>query len=821
MSKFNSLLLAVVFMFLLPSCSTTYSGGTPVAGTPESNYLAALDHAEIMLAEWGSATASRIQFTSSNDTNFGFDLNKTPTDYFSSAKTNKSGGASLQDQLSISLGVAAQSSQDLFQQQRIPELISNYEANKALEQQNSDDYAKALEELEAKRRQQEELALENYTACIEVADALATEANALEDKTEKETMLKSSVDQRNSCLDKYRSHVPLTAPGKSSVDTTFPTLDTNNVPAIEKNLASLLDNKASLDTPEALRNSTGLTASGYSIPDHEAIRQAASNYFLQQMFKVMGEQAAEHELLKFGVSMFSVNPGWRSKEGYKAQIDIQGQISYQHATNTYIKQYIKNQENPDGARLAIAKAYDIRDLDTLGELHNKSSTVINNLISTFESSLGEDKDYNKLSADKKLEEHLTNLAPVRITAISPTSMAQTLDLDSTFRRDFLFAISLSEALRSIGNEAQAEFFAEYARRQQRSAASATAANSVNVYSYGNSVVGAEVGPMFQALDPDQNDASNILQQQTFPVLLLAKSDVLGPKIMKNCILKQHCLLQPAWTFYSTSRWQPVDKSWLAFLGKRPTLLKTSQVRKITGTLKACERNSSGLLKIRCVEMTAKLGGTFDYENIEKKSTYEITPVLSSVFPNKIVVSADKDGKFDPVTHDFVVTGQHLKNLKIQKQAGVPTNIRTLFSTGQKVTDAQLEGENLKISVELSNGIKQPVAFVVQHEIESLTTATQPVGISEVRIVKIPEKTKPTAVKNTVMEISGNRIVLPDGVNDIPANITKILESDSYDTCKRSEKKQFKLGDKIIEVPEGYCDVPENVKALLNELAKQP
>lgn len=787
----------------------------------EKIYLREIENGETLLAEWGTATASSLLYSYDKSDKFKIELDNTAKYYFENAKKSKSAGLSFQKQMALFIALAGSKKSDFYQNQLFHENLLNYEENKKKIKENEINNQKNSEEYNNHRRELNKLEKENYLFCQSTSDEMLSSAMALDSvaqREEKNKALNEVVDYRNNCLKNYTQNIHKIASDSTDIANNYPSLSNTGQSEIKSQLDDLKENRPKLVDLKDLK-SNNLSNSGYEIPDHEALKQMASNFWLQKILETLGDQEKQTSEIRFAVSMISVNPGWRTKKGYKAQINILGDFKYQLADEEFVDQFIDNKKIPIEERIVIAKSY---------RMEKK-----------YQDLLKENKEGNKI--DYKLLDckeydmrgcYPSSKSSIEITAISPTSMGQNMDLDSSYQRDWMMSLSLAQTLKGIGAEEQAEVFTEYAKRQQGRAASVSTRNEVNVYSYGNRLTGVEVSPSFRASDyRGRNSTNGTMEQQSFPVLFIEKlknknkNNLERYILFKNCSDEYpHCLYQPYRSISVSHRWVPIKKHKLSFLGYMPKQLKSKKIRSITKVISGCVNYpKSEFLASRCRELLAKLGGVSSSRGVEitskTKEPKPKTPSVLSIFPSEINIMAKNNGDFNPVNRDFVIVGKNLNLIDTDDSGPI---IEPLFKSGISITSRKLENGYIKLSASIDNKIKNPIMFNLKHENKWLTTASLPSenGRSKVVIKKESQPVEPPNVK--YINVDGKKITWPTDMTDLPNNISITIQSLYGNNCKSIEDKEIVIGKKSIKIPKGFCDLYGNSDAIktLLEFVKQ-
>ena len=107
-------------------------------------------------------------------------------------------------------------------------------------------------------------------------------------------------------------------------------------------------------------------------------------------------------------------------------------------------------------------------------------------------------------------------------------------------------------------------------------------------------------------------------------------------------------------------------------------------------------------------------------------------------------------------------------------------------------------------------------FKFEHDGKPMTTAAATSGTA---LVVVNKPKSPGDENIATIQLNGKTTKIPKTLGNAPNNIANVLHALNSADCHRMEKKTFKIGDKTLEIPEGYCDVPTNAKILLEKMIK--
>ena len=175
----------------------------------------------------------------------------------------------------------------------------------------------------------------------------------------------------------------------------------------------------------------------------------------------------------------------------------------------------------------------------------------------------------------------TGTSPL-VAAVSPMTEVQALDLASSIRTQQAFALRIALALTGFGAQAQAGQLLQEVDRLEQDVRSRTALNTVASYSSGG-IFGYQIGPSVTALTSTVNGGrvggpldrlgdlllgrkrpgpGNVLQRQTFPVLVIVGLDANDLRIKRQRVLDKEGnvvgwnLFEPHIRFRQNLRWKP-------------------------------------------------------------------------------------------------------------------------------------------------------------------------------------------------------------------------------------------------------------------------
>ena len=95
-----------------------------------------------------------------------------------------------------------------------------------------------------------------------------------------------------------------------------------------------------------------------TVSNRSALITAAGDKAVEAIFRVLGKpgeaQRFKDKAVVFGIAMVSVNPGWRTREGFAADISVQVEMGLQPARPATLRRYLATSSIPAGPNLLTA-----------------------------------------------------------------------------------------------------------------------------------------------------------------------------------------------------------------------------------------------------------------------------------------------------------------------------------------------------------------------------------------------------------------------------------------------------------------------------------
>lgn len=584
------------------------------------------------LEEFGSITMS-MPVLSRPDDRMAFDLHRASESYFTEAKQEVQGGAAVFEQVVMALALGASSASDSGARAAHADELERYQAA----------------QLRERDRQQllDSAARDEFMAAVE-------RANREEDAVKRGEMLAEA----------KRKYADAMAPSPGA-PTQYPrpgetTPATSTPPPGPTEAIGVLANDKFAGFQQYLKDmGTDPTTS-----NRDALVTAAGDKTVEAIFNILGRpdaaQTFEGTINFFGVSMVSVIPGWRTQTDFAADLEVRPRLVYRRARKETVRSFLETADFTDEGERKLFAQHSGLERD---ELPRKAREALN---PTTVAKLATDSDALKYIGNTK--DLASDQAPdhpgkVNISAVTPMTEAQELDLASSYRRRTQLAMSLSAVLRASGLNQQANAFQQFVRQREIDVATRTQEAHVAAYSTAN-LFGYQVGPALTAIG---NAASRKpkpeyrLTRQTFPVLLLGSVDDVDVGVTWFYIKKEGdtdarlVAFESALELTQSPRWVPLRKKARSSRNPESELIagygRIDDHAEVMGTTKVGAAHANALreragVSIGIVRLPA------DLLEAHARAT------LRRAFPSRIVLAHDT--KEEKVS--IVLTGEDLEEI---------------------------------------------------------------------------------------------------------------------------------------------------------------
>lgn len=367
-----------------------------------------------------------------------------------------------------------------------------------------------------------------------------------------------------------------------------------DLPALPEGKAKgLIDTGKPLSSDKFLPPGDLIKGKNTVLSDRAALIIAAGDNATKAIFSVLGDPTRSTHFagkkVLFAVSMVSVNPGWRTRKDYTANITMN--VSYRlvparpeivEAITDPADLGVKNEEElgllvrnarqvslipwesyPAGTessgtqKQAVRVDLEVLRLSKIPDDGNRADTesqarVMANLV-------------RSMNSPEVLEELQVPPSGPLVAAVAPMNDAQVLDLQNSRRDQTALGLELAGALRSAGLSAQADVLTQYVKRRQSDVSTRSENVVANAYSIAGGHFGFEIGPSLRAIahPSEYSKTADVLTRQSFPVLLTIglENPDLRPRVFTRGGVK--IVVEPQLVITQTSCWHP-----LSFWGAR-------------------------------------------------------------------------------------------------------------------------------------------------------------------------------------------------------------------------------------------------------------
>jgi hypothetical protein len=650
-------------------------GCTPTPPQRYERVSKALDDAERKLDEWGTASFS-APILAAPSAAFRFDLSDLKTaDLFRDARAGTQARAAVLDESVFVAGLSAALSMDRDAADAHAAAMKRYEADQLVRQRLLDDAATQYEAAKAAANQKEDPE--------QKASALDAAAKAYQDRV---TAL--GVDLKEG----YPTAGSM--PDPKAGTTTIPTAASSRFSGTK-----FAGSQGLFSNPGEL-----------SLPNRVALLTAAGDNMTKAILTLFGDPSQlgqyRDKPVVYGVATVSVEPGWRTRKGYAAQIEVQPRYAFQDTPRLeYLAAFVRDEAVPCSVRAAVARRYEgtIAAGPVLSPAHGETPECLK---------AHADPDDDVACRYRKIS--VWDGFPFA-TVISPLIDAQTLDSQSSRRRSIDLSLLLGFQLQKAGLKGEAESFAQFAKSLQTDVATRDASVSVSTFNHGGGLFGFEIGPRLVGAEATKNEgAAQILGRQAFPALLMLSFDrrdlmpalscarggkaiACKPKMgdggapmgdggaaMDRSITDKkppivRCsVAEPYVELYTTVHWKPLDSG---FWWWQPRRLSHQERTAIAYDLRSAvdelDIEPSGiptqhpmdrLVEVRSLVARRELNGYYARVALPTSMLVPpMSPVIGEIIPAQIALTKDAAGPH-PRDFDFVITGERLDALDITKPA---------------------------------------------------------------------------------------------------------------------------------------------------------
>jgi len=658
----------------------------------------AVDRLAAELEEWGTVSMSAPLLVKP-DKAFAFDLARTAERYFDDAKAGREGQAASLHQVAQVLSASLKAQYD-------PTIAAAYDIARqgAIANQG---------QLDLIRQARLKAAEQERAAAIEVA-------NRETDAATRDKLLAQAERQYADALAAFSS-TTTAPPTAAGVNTGLPAVPGETLKGATE-ARSLLGDAGTMKGYQGLLGDDAAPA----LSNRAALVMAAGDKTVQAIFDVLGrpDEAVKFQGKKvlLAVAMVAVNPGWRTRKDFAADLRVLASFDYMPARPEVVEKLLacpseaaKGTEVhvlPDAVKYRLCQDAGMSD-ELMGLEGSKAAATALGVSSPLPEWLAVDAD----------------TTPV-VAAVAPMTEAQVLDLGSSLRHQSELALALAGVLQRAGLKADAQAIEQYVRQHQSDARTRTATVAANVYSTSGGMFGFQVGPRFRALeDPGQKDSgpANVLDRQSFPVLVIVGLDQMDlyPKLewwptpefqesTAQALAQRRCrspgaqptaeerkildtpaysllrVMEPSLQFVQSPSWMPLDKPWLQRSSETDRTRLTVEASRTLKRLEHLEQDGNPPEHIAAgAEVLSHRGRMLQYAFSGSVCSQplpvefmplqkEAAPVpklaqIDRVVPGEIVLKRSPTGQIIPQDVTVAVVGRNLQALRISKDTISPVS----------------------------------------------------------------------------------------------------------------------------------------------------
>jgi hypothetical protein len=740
----------------------------------------ALEKAQSQIDEYGTLQVSAPVLTYAKSNDFQFALRYGATNYFNDARTSIQGRAAGLEQVFQSLMLQGKGEMDPTVMAAYGEALKNHQQQAALHalQQNA---------LLAAAR-------------LDFDAALASAAT------------NTSIATSNQAVAQAHRAFAQAVYGTNGAPA-FPTAEgfNGNLPSAPTNFFGLLTdtNYGRLIGFLPFLSLNSNQPSDLKIPNRSAIITAAGDNAVEAIFRTLGDSSIEGNFADkekfFGLTMVSIDPGWRTRQGWAGEVVVSAELEFRPARTEVVRRIVENKTAWRAdvvARIAHDYGFSVTDSQKL-EAQGVSPQRALQLSAAATSNALDEVSSNFATVVPHHLQRKTENKPVSVAVVSPLTDNETLDLASSYRKQTEFAMALSFALRYAGAKGEAAAFEKFAKSRQFDIASRTPLTAVNAFSGQGGVFGFQIGPRVRALEDPASRKSgpgSILERQTFPALVLLGTSPgnIEPRLELSTN-KTVIVYEPYIVLRQMRRWVPMKRAFFSGRdwyrpndwfhpqlseGERLSTVNLLEAARASVTNLGWKATSFGWTNDPSATLFQRLDyyeeqliGSLDRITLPAErivpDAQMPTPLrvaqITSVKPGSVMLKLGSDGKPEPVTNLFILEGQDLDALR-------PASVKT-HATNSSATLKMASKTALAIEAVVSNAA-HPMVFSFDLDTNKAPTGvilSPPVQVSTTETVsRIPrvDVMLPTSVtlerddKNQVIALTNRFVLLGVGLKQI-------------------------------------------------------
>lgn len=327
---------------------------------------------------------------------------------------------------------------------------------------------------------------------------------------------------------------------------------------------------------------------GASVPDSSAIVTASGNVVRQGVMAVLGNPSKynghDDKKVLLGVTMVSVDPGWQTADGYRAEVTCRVRLHYVPARAKLVEKFITSTDTPepgsamahlvDSARKYVGlrgttdatRGQGAATLDFAREVRRRLSPYNPSGHTTPTS---EPMAPGPISVEGiPVPYAVPDARSPLVAAVSPFTDVESMSVSQQISERKAFAMDLAFILQALNYGAAASAFVDYAERFEQDLAQNVLASSVISFSHSGGVFGYSIVPSRQ-LDPARSPTnrskrakmSQTVRRQSFPVLMVITLDADDAQLKFGIDDRGRTIpYEPVLVVEQTSRWLPMKKS---------------------------------------------------------------------------------------------------------------------------------------------------------------------------------------------------------------------------------------------------------------------
>ena len=605
--------------------------------------------------------------------------------------------------------------------------------------------------------------------------------------------------------------------------------NTNNVPE----LANILKPNTNYQSVFSSGQFTGflglldkLKAPNPVINNKAALTIAAGDQVTESIFRLLGNPSEAAKFagrrVFFGVCTVSVNPGYRTKKGYAADLGILTRFEFREARIEVVERLVQDKNHiPAIARAALVVDYGLNSTRSLKELCCED---LAQMVGDFQKKSGGER-IKALKAGIPTNLLNTGASAPLAMAVSPLADVTVLDEASSLRNQTDFGLSLAGVLRQAGLQAQASAVEQYARRRESDARTRTALASVTAYSAGGGLFGWTVGPRFRAVGnpgaKNKGAPADLLDQQTFPSLVVVgfNQDDLYPRLGLSDDGRIE-VLEPYVAFTSFPRWLPLKNGWWQKRFSEADRLEASarlanasgQLAELADMVCGTFAKTAGLADFRIRALKFQTFGNDNGQNFAPELIVPLSadckpklldiPSITAVVPAEVELESDPSGKPQPRPQRFAIVGKNLKAVDTAKISALSGQVGGI--------SASFDNNAILLSATVKD--KEPIVFNFPWSLTDPSGKALVLWLSgpkiSVSVRKLPEKPKDEGAPIAILKATQTQAA-QGAASEFSVSISPKASADDLKTAKSIIEDEINRGK--LSVPDTNLTIQVNIE----------